>query len=200
MPNNRSGLINILLAGDARKCFSFMQSAHKSVLNKTGKQNPFLFILDNKFRVKLMHDPGRLLDLNDEMFNKFADECGIDVVIFYDANMKTKYFCEALVRKTNCLSIDFDDINLSAIACLNKIELLIEQRVEKSMLVMVGNQDKESVFSVLPKELAMQISFFQQDVSGKISAKSVLELDVSEESAFLESDLPEESFRCCTII
>lgn len=65
----------------------------------------------------------------------------LDVIIYCDANTKDKSFCEGLIRKTNYLYIDFDDAHLLACACLNKIELLIEQRVEKSMLVMAGNQE-----------------------------------------------------------
>lgn len=162
-------VINVLLVGSLKKTRSFKETLGLDV------RNGFDNIVEEKFIIK---DISHVKEIEGLFGDTFIDLCNHDVqiidchaVIYMDAtNVDDKIFVKHLQLNNNPVSIELNDENVSPLDCLHQIEELINQRLEKSMLVLAGNKDSGSSFSRLPTEVATMISSLQFDASSQHSA------------------------------
>lgn len=178
MTKHTEQLINVLLVGEQNKCQSFIEAVQGFPV----KQMVHLyknFTIENKFKLScITHIKGlqELFKFEDHQLasvflqDENTDNC--DAVIYLDPIPEDRALFENFIYQNKCITIEFDTKELTALECLHKVELLNYQRIEKSMLVLAGNKDVDSDFSVLPTEIALQISSFQYEVSRQHSAKS----------------------------
>jgi hypothetical protein len=94
------------------------------------------------------------------------------VIIYLDSAAQEIEFCEQRRISTLCIAIDFKALGLDPRTCLDSIEeLMVHAQLTrahygiKSFLVFLANQDNQSLFALLPPEVAALIALNYHQLS-----------------------------------
>jgi hypothetical protein len=166
--------IEVYLIGDKDKSRAFVENTLNITLEEPGFHDNYIktgklikkfttekFNLTCLFRISELKKNRTPLNLN--FFNvyrqtvgNFSKNCA---VLFLDPDLFEKEFGNQLISENNGMAIDFDEAQMDAGECLDKIEELMLERFEKSLLILKGSKDKGSFFANIPYDVAKLISF-----------------------------------------
>lgn len=135
-------------------------------------------IVKDNFAIRVNRSVEDILDLYGMNIEEYVSSSkpenieNCQVVIYIDPTPDDRKFIEFLTFKNNPIFIEYNNTTVTPIECLRHIEFLINQRLEKSLLVYQGYMDNKSPFSYLPRELDDYISNLHYQVSSNHSAQS----------------------------
>lgn len=148
--------INLFLIGAKEKVLPF--------LNKEG------FIIES-------YDAAYISTLFTFTHEELATICNEDmslkdseVIIFLETPLWD--FVDHLDFNNKPIIFEFDDTISTADECLYQIKSLIQQRAEKSTLVLLGNNQLDSDFALIPNDVAKIISALHYETSYNYSSHS----------------------------
>jgi hypothetical protein len=156
----RTELINVVLVGDYNKSKLFISEALGFSLTQ---HDPNIiegkFIINDMSYIKILMDILKTdIEEIDSIVKQAYKKNKCQAVIYIDPSPLERIFGRSLKFNNNHISIEYNDRNVPASECLHQIESFINLREKRLILVLKGNHDQGSVFSLLPKEIATYIS------------------------------------------